>query len=51
MLQNTLDNFTEFQMICTTAQQTGQTVTSSKMHPIEDNKALVISAIDTYDAK
>jgi hypothetical protein len=21
------------------------------MHPIEDNKALVISAIDTYDAK
>ena len=51
MLQNTLDNVTEFQTICTTAQQTGHAVTGSSPHSFENYKALVLSAVDTYDAK
>ena len=51
MLQNILDNVVKFQMICTTAQQTGYAVTGNKPHSFENYKALVISAADAYDAK
>ena len=51
MLQNTLDNIIKFQMICTTAQQTGHAVTGSKLHSFKNYKALVISATDAYNAK
>ena len=51
MLQNTLDNVVEFQMICTTAQQTRHAVTGSKPHAFKDYKALMTSAADAYYAK
>ena len=51
MLQNTLDNVIEFQMICTTAQQTGHAVNGGKPHSYEDYKALVISAADAYNTR
>ena len=51
MLQNTLDNVTEFQTIHITAQQTGHAVTVSSSHSFQNNKALVLSAADAYDAK
>ena len=51
MLQNTLDIVTEFQIICTTAQQTGHAVTGSLPHSFKNYKALVLSAVDAYSAK
>ena len=46
MLQNSLDNVTKFQTICTTAQQTGHAVTGSLPHSFENYMALVLSAVD-----
>ena len=51
MLQNTLDNVTEFQTIHTTAQQTGHAVTGSLPHSFKNSKALVLSAVDAYDVR
>ena len=51
MLQNTVDNVTNFCTISTIAQQTWQATMSTTPHSFQDYKALLLLATDAYDMK